>query len=370
MHALRWTMILGLAAGCTNPIGMVGDDDVGGNGSGGTGGDGPGSGGTGGSDTGGSGGSGQDDPARLFSTSSPWNVPATGGVDPGSVAMTSSGMPGSLADSFLQAGRNLDIAGTDDYPDYGIPVFEGQATTPRVAVRDTNGWWGGGFAAVPIPADAVPARGTDHHLSILDRGAHTLWEFWEMQKAADGQWTAGAGAQFDTTGPGYRNQPNQIGARAYGGAAAAGLIRRDEIVRGEIRHALAMAYNWTRGKTYAQGLGVDGVTQNIASHNDNVTDANRNTVANIPEGARLRLKAAVDVAARCGANAACRTIGTALKTYGAFMVDTAGVTTLVAEVLTGRPQNWAGVLRSTDVSVFGGNDFEVLAMPAVLTQAP
>jgi hypothetical protein len=365
MHTIRWTMILSLAAGC---VGTLGDETGNGSGSGSSG-----SGGGSGSDGTGSGsgsGSNPDDPSRLFAASSPWNIAATGTADPASDTMTSSGLPGSLVDALVRAGRKLDIAGTDDYPDYGIPVFEADASTPMVAVRDTYGWWGGGFAAVPIPAAATPARGTDHHLCVVDRSTHTLWEFWEMQRATDGQWTAGAGVKLDASGSGYRSEPNQLGARAYGGAAAAGLIRFDEMRRGEIRHALAMAYPWTRGRAYARGLGVDGVTQNIASHNDNVPDADRNTAANIPEGVRLRLKASVDVPARCGGNAACRTIGTALQKYGAFMVDTAGATTLVAEVLTGRPQTWTGVLRATDVQVFAGADFEVLAMPAVLTQAP
>jgi hypothetical protein len=358
----RCTLIFSLITGCVAAIdpAQSGDDGAG-----------P---GPGGGSSGGSNGDGQtpsgDDPARLFAATSPWNVPASGSADPGSDTMIVSGRRGSLIDSLAGAGRTLDIAGTDDYPDYGIPVFEADASTPRVAVADTYGWWGGGFAAVPVPVAAMPARGTDHHLCIVDRASHTLWEFWEMTKAPGGGWTAGAGVTFDLTGPGYQSEPNRLGARAYGGSAAAGLIRYDEMRAGQIKHALAMAYAWTRGTAYARGVGVDGKTQNIASHNDNVADADRNTAANIPEGARLRLRPSVDLAARCGTNAACRTIGTALATYGAYMVDTAGVTTLVAEVLTDRHLSWTGVLRASDAAVFTAADFEVLAMPAALTQAP
>ena len=360
----RCTLIFSLVTGCVAAIDPAPSGDSG---------PGPGS-GNGGGNTGGSDGDGQtpssDDPARLFAASSPWNVPANGSVDPGSDTMIASGRRGSLVDSLAGAGRTLDIAGTDDYPDYGIPVFDADTATPRVAVADTYGWWGGGFTAVPVPADAMPARGTDHHLCIVDRANHTLWEFWEMTRTTTGGWTAGAGVKFDLSGPGYQSEPNKLGARAYGGSAAAGLLRYDEMRAGQIKHALAMAYAWTRGTAYARGVGVDGKTQNIASHNDNVVAADRNTGANIPEGARLRLKSSVDIAARCGSNTACRTIGTALATYGAYMVDTAGVTALVAEVLTDRHLSWAGVLRESDATVFTGNDFEVLAMPAALTQAP
>jgi hypothetical protein len=265
----RCTLIFSLVTGCVATVGPAQSGD-----------DGPGPGaGNGGSNGGGPDGDGHtpsgDDPARLFAATSPWNTPASGSVDPASDAMTSSGRRGSLVDSLAGAGRTLDIAGTDDYPDYGIPVFEADAATPRVAVADTYGWWGGGFAAVPVPVDAMPARGTDHHLCIVDRASHTLWEFWEMTRTADGRWTAGAGARLDLTGPGYQSEPDKLGARAYGGSAAAGLLRYDEMRAGQIKHALAMAYAWTRGTAYARGLGVDGKTQNIASHDDAKPSRNR-----------------------------------------------------------------------------------------------
>lgn len=310
-----------------------------------------------------------DDPSHLFSASSPWNIRAAGSVDGASATMITSGATGSLAWAFATTGHSLDIAGTDDYPDYGIPLYLVGAGAPTVRVTDKVGWWGG-FATVPIPADAKPSVGIDHHLSIWDVAHHQLFEFWQMQRNSDGTWTAGAGVVFDPRGTGYQSALWSLSARSYGGAAIAGLIRRDELNTGLIAHALALAYPGTRGQRYAAGLGADGITQNIASHSDNVTDASRNGAGNIPAGARLRLKASVNVTTRCAGNTACRIIGTALQNYGAYVVDHSGVPTLYAEVLTGRSATWSGLLRRTDASMWTAADFELLALPAALTATP
>jgi hypothetical protein len=310
------------------------------------------------------------DPDQLFSTSSPWNTRATGAVDAASEIMITGSGKGSLASAFAAAGHGFDIAGTDDYPDYGVPLYIAGHGTPAVRVSDASGWWGGGFPAVPIPAGATPAIGADHHLSIWDQPRHALYEFWDMQRASDGTWSAGAGVVFDTFGPGYQTTPWALSARAYGGAAIAGAIRRDELSAGVIPHALGIAYPGSRGQQYAAGLGVDGVTQNIASHSDNAADPNRNTASNIPEGARLRLRASVNVAARCAGNRACSTIGVALQKYGAYVVDNAAVPALYAEVLTGRDGSWSGSLHVTDARVWTAADFELLSLPPSLTATP
>jgi hypothetical protein len=96
----------------------------------------------------------------------------------------------------------------------------------------------------------------------------------------------------------------------------------------------------------------------------------RNGASNIPEGARLRLKPSVDVDAKCGTHRACKVIGTALKKDGVYMVDTAGVATLYAEVLTGRDVSWTVSFSITDAQVWSADDFELLSLPALLTPAP
>jgi hypothetical protein len=292
----------------------------------------------------------------LFSESSPWNVPARGAADANSDLMI-----GNLAAALPARGFAIN---TDRY---GIPLFYADASTPRVAVKNTTTWWRG-FEA-PIPPQAKPDPGSDHHLAVWDVSSNRVYEFWNAVKGSDGRWSASYGIWFDTTGSGHQIGNWKPSARAYGGSLVAGAIRYHEMKAGRIEHALAMAYPTTRGDMYAGGVGPDGVTA-IATHSDNDRSANRTTAANIPEGARLRLKSSVDVGARCaGRAAACLVIGEALKTYGAYVVDTGGAPVFYAENLQGKQVSWNGVLGALDAGAFRATDFEVLGLPP-LTRAP
>jgi hypothetical protein len=221
-----------------------------------------------------------------------------------------------------------------------------------------------------MPTQARPDPGGDRHLVVWDVPNATLWEYWDMVKNADGSWSAGFGVKFGATGSGYHTGVWQGSARAYGGSLAGGAIRYSEMEKGVIPHAIAMAYQYTRGDFYARGVAADG-TIGIASHNDDVQDASRTNSYNIPEGGRLRLKPSVDLAARAGtlsgaaSQRACKVIGQALKTYGAYVVDTAGAPTFYAENLQGKSVSWTGLLDTMDSSPFLATDFEVLTLPAL-----
>jgi hypothetical protein len=196
-----------------------------------------------------------------------------------------------------------------------------------------------------------------------------VYEFWRARKNADGSWSAGVATSFDANGLGYRSYTDhwKNGARAFGGSILGGLIRYQELKDGAIHHALSFAYPTPQNRHYAQGLGADGITPNIASHSDG-DDANADSPFNMPEGGRIRLKAGVDVAQRCAAAphpASCRAIGDALKGYGAYLVDRGGHPTMFAEDLTGKSVSWSGLLDAKDTSVFLPGDFEVLALPTL-----
>jgi len=300
----------------------------------------------------------------LFASSSPWNkpIPSSAGVDPNSASM--------IANLALAFTNNNSFAVTTDATHYAVPIYYADAGTPRVMVRDSSGWWDESqFTSVPMPPQATPDPGSDHHLVVWDVPKAILYEYWDMVKNSDGTWSAGAAVKFSATGPGYQTGIWQLSARAYGGSLAGGAIRFSEMTTGVIPHALAMSYQYPRGDFYARGTAADG-TVGIASHNDDVQDANRINSFNIPEGARLRIKPSVDIAARAatlsGANQrACQIIGQALKTFGAYVVDHAGGPTLYAENLQGKSVSWAGLLDSRDSRPFLASDFEVLTLPAL-----
>ena len=160
-----------------------------------------------------------------------------------------------------------------------------------------------------------------------------------------------------------------MNAIVRGVSLVGGLIRYAEMQAGVIPHALAMSYPYTRGDGYARGPGPGGV-MGIATQ-ANTANAAKGYVGwgYLPEGARFRLKASVDVASRCGSNRACTVIGTALQQYGAYVVDTGGWPVLYAEALDGKQVSWAGLLADTDTNAWKAADFEVLALPA-LTALP
>lgn len=298
----------------------------------------------------------------LFDPASPWNkpIPATATVDPNSA-------------NFIQ---NLALAFTNNQPfvvatdatSYAVPIYYADATTPKVRVRDSTGWWDeSAFAAVPMPPEAKPDPGSDRHLVVWDVPNGILYEYWNMVKNADGTWSSGLGVSFASTGMGYQTGIWQPSARAYGGSLAGGAIRYSEMKNGVIPHALAMGYQYTRGNYYARGAGADG-TLAIASHCDDLQTSDRINSFNIPEGARLRLKPSVDLAARAASKSgasrqACMIIGQALKTYGAYVVDHAGAPTFYAENLQGKAVSWVGLLDTLDSRPFLASDFEVLSLP-------
>jgi len=297
----------------------------------------------------------------LFNASSPWNqpIPSTAKADP-----NSDNMIGNLGTAFSSHVLSVNTDATR----YAIPIYYADATTPKVTVRDSSGWWDeSGFTAVPMPPQATPDPGSDGHLVVWDVPNATLYEYWKMVKNSDGTWSSGLGAKFSATGYGYQTGIWQGSARAYGGSLAAGAIRYSEMKNGVIPHALAMAYQYPRGDYYARGAASDG-TIGIASHNDNVRTSTQISIYNIPEGARLRLKPSVDVAARAATKSgasrtACQIIGQALQTYGAYMVDHAGAPVLYAENLQGKDVSWSGLLNTLDISPFLATDFEVLTLP-------
>src|SRR4051794_6700744 len=89
---------------------------------------------------------------------------------------------------------------------YSVPVYTVGPNQPMVRiVADTpypplqQSW-----DAVPLPADAHPAAGSDAHLVVYQPSSDKLWEFWAMHQEADG-WHAWWGGTMDhvSQNPGY-----------------------------------------------------------------------------------------------------------------------------------------------------------------------
>lgn len=149
------------------------------------------------------------------------------------------------------------------------------------------------------PGSVDMRASSDRHLLIVDRDNRYLYELYNV--FFDGQqWHAGSGAFFDLARSDRRTD-GWTSADAAGLAILPGLVRYDEVFgTGEIQHAFRVTVRATNGYVYP------------ASHR-----AGSNVQA-LPMGARLRLKAGVDLS-RFPAEA--QKIFRALKKYGLIVAD-------------------------------------------------
>ena len=200
------------------------------------------------------------------------------------------------------------------HPDFGSGLYDGGpigipyvlvANQARVPVRFT-------YASesdpgpYPIPANAPIEGGSnstgDRHVLVVDQGSCLLYELWSAYPQSDGSWSAGSGAIFDL-------RSNQLRPDTWTSADAAGLpvlpglLRYDEVLAGEIKHAIRFTAPQTRNqyvwpaRHYASSL---------------------TAAAYPPMGQRFRLRADFDISKFSAAN---QVILRALKKYGIILAD-------------------------------------------------
>ena len=182
---------------------------------------------------------------------------------------------------------------------YGFPYIVVDGTQPKKTVQfnysdesdGVNHTTDQSFPFYPIPDEAITQphwveggdpgnvdrrSACDRHLIIVDRDNRHLYELFNV--FYDGaQWHAGSGAFFDLNTNGRRPE-GWTSADAAGLAVLPGLVRYDEAFGpNEIRHALRVTVRATNGYVFP------------ASHRAG------STTGALPMGARLRLKANVNI---------------------------------------------------------------------------
>jgi len=299
-------------------------------------------------------------PTPLFAANSAWNQMATGAaVLPESnqqILVTYRVLHGDTT--------SLHPPGTADwYPvmwvnhdEYTMPIFRAGPGQQSVLICDYDGsmWWPspkfpgnqqeGGPVPVPAPAGTVrPAspRGTDSdgHLVLYDPDTFTAYDFWQAttrRNAVCESWGAGyqgitileAGAVdfFDVRGSGT-NLDTYSSARAVGTPLLAGLILPEDVENRTIAHALAFAIPGLRNLSSHpyEPLPSDYFYPASTTETD-YYNTNPNALA---AGQRIRLKQSIvdDSGAPIDENQLApitRMFLTALRTYGAYLVDNAG----------------------------------------------
>ena len=187
----------------------------------------------------------------------------------------------------------------------GIPFIVVPGSQPRVAVSfDYADESDPGPYPVPpdAPIEGGPSSTGDRHVLVVDRDGGKLYELFAAYPNPDGSWHAGSGAIFDLDGNALR-PAGWTSADAAGLPILPGLVRYEEVVAGEIPHALRFTAPQTRNAFIWP-----------ARHK-----ASSLTGTNYPPmGQRFRLKASVDIAS-FGPNV--QVILRALKKYGMFLAD-------------------------------------------------
>jgi len=189
----------------------------------------------------------------------------------------------------------------------------------------------------PIPPDAPVEGGSDRHVLVVDTSTCTLYELWNAVRQPDNSWTAGSGAVFDLRSNALRPD-GWTSADAAGLPILPGLVRYEEVAAGSIRHAIRFTAQTTQ-RAYLWP----------ARHY-----ASSNTSASVPPmGARLRLKASVDIS---GFDPRTQVIFRAFKEYGLILADNGS-----NWYISGAPDaRWDDDLLVSAFRQLRGSDFEVV----------
>jgi hypothetical protein len=260
---------------------------------------------------------------RFFAPTSIWNspVPADAALDPESEAIMASFNALVRAEQLEERGPSINTS------KWSIPIYEVPATQPtvRVALEEPkkSPSLQAAWEHVPLPPDALPAAGTDMHLVIWQPSTDHLWEFWHLSHDETG-WHApwGGAMEHASTSPGYYDKTAWTGAMERWGASASslsiagGLITLEDLKRGHIDHALAMAMPIVRENVYS-----------LPAHR---TDGKSPDPLSLPEGAHLRLDPSLDLAS-LELPPLTRMIAEAAQKYGIFLRSRAAVIDLYGQ---------------------------------------
>jgi hypothetical protein len=173
------------------------------------------------------------------------------------------------------------------------------------------------WQAVPIPAYAEAADGTDQEMTIYQPSSDRIWEFWLARKV-DGKWQACWGGRMDHVSHSDGIWPGHYGTTATSLPFMGGQITPEELRSGKIDHVMGIAL---------VDLDNSGVFSWPATRSDG---SNPNHLPNrIPEGLRFRLDPHLDVDA-LNLNPVAKAIAKAGQKYGFVVWDRAGAITLRA----------------------------------------
>lgn len=208
---------------------------------------------------------------------------------------------------------------TNDTPLILVTMIENSF---RDAINDVDIRYGkpGGTVWMPIPKDARPAPGSDAQLVIVNLDSGEEWGMIYGNVDGLGNWSAGGAYRYHIRNSGI--PPAGFAQRGAGIGQLAGVIRRCEVDRGFIDHAVTLAYDYP---CRADVCNLNGWLSFISPFT--TTDGKGRSRYDIPEGARIAIRPEISLEAidlACQDVRGCIVWARAMQEYGGFIVDDGG----------------------------------------------
>jgi hypothetical protein len=230
----------------------------------------------------------------------------------------------------------------------GIPYVVVPGNQPKVKITfdypdesDTGSY--------PIPPNPPIEGGDsssgDRHILIVDTNNCILYEIYAANPDSNGTWKGGSGAVFDLNSNKLRPD-TWTSADAAGLPILPGLVRYDEVAKGEINHAIRFTCPQTR-RAYVWPA------KHYAS---NLTD-----IKYPPMGQRFRLKQSVDISSYPADE---QVILKAMKKYGIILADNGS-----AWFISGVPDSIWNNDSLSEMKKIKGSDFEAVDCSSLMLDA-
>jgi hypothetical protein len=174
-----------------------------------------------------------------------------------------------------------------------------------------------GVVWVPLPSQARPAVGTDGQLVVINVDTGEEWGLNKGYVDGEGRWFAGGVYRYHIQNSGI--PPEGFGQRGAGIGQLAGIVRRCEVDRGRIGHAITLAYDYPCEEAVCQQNGWPASIPPFRK-----TDGRGVSPFDIPEGARLAIRPEIsqkDIEEACNEVKGCVIWILNMQEYGGFIVD-------------------------------------------------
>lgn len=189
----------------------------------------------------------------------------------------------------------------------------------RDAIDDGNLQYGepAGIVWMPLPVDARPAEGTDGQLVVINVDSGEEWGLNKGFFDSQGNWFAEGVYRYHIQNSGI--PPEGFGQRGAGISQLAGIVRRCEVERGRIDHAVTLAYDFPCAPEMCQQINWPASIPPFRK-----TDGKGVSPYDIPEGARLAIRPEIskeEILKACSGIKGCVVWVLNMQEYGGFVVD-------------------------------------------------